>query len=56
MEIKRALEKKLSHKVDRSMVYKMLKRHGWRKVMPQPAHVQSNREKQELFKKTSPRR
>jgi transposase len=56
MEIKRALQKKLGHKVDRSMVYKMLKRHGWRKVMPRPAHVQSDHEKQELFKKTSPRR
>jgi transposase len=56
MEIKRVLEKKLGHKVDRSMVYKMLKRHGWRKVMPRPAHVQSDREKQEAFKKTSLRR
>lgn len=57
MELKRLLEKKLGHEVDRSMVYKMLKRHGWRKVMPRPAHVESEREKQEAFKKkTSPRR
>lgn len=56
MEIKRLLEKKLGREVDRSMVYKMLKRHGWRKVMPRPAHVQSDRDKQEAFKKTSPRR
>jgi transposase len=56
MEIKRVLEKTLGHEVDRSMVYKMLKRHGWRKVMSRPAHVQSDRDKQEAFKKTSPRR
>lgn len=56
MEIKWVLEEKLGHKVDRSMVYKMLKRHGWRKVMPRLAHVQSDREKQEAFKKTSLRR
>ena len=56
MEIKWVLGEKLGHKVDRSMVYEMLKRHGWRKVMPRPAHVQSDHEKQELFKKTSLRR
>ncbi len=56
MEIKQVLEKKLGHEVDRSMVYKMLKRHGWRKVMPRPAHVKADREKQEVFKKTSRRR
>lgn len=55
IEIKRTLERKLGHEVDRSMIYKMLKRHGWRKIMPRPAHVQSNLEKQEAFKKTSRR-
>jgi transposase len=55
MEIKRVLEKRLGHEVDRSMVYKMLKRHGWRQVVPRPAHVQSDRDQQEAFKKTSPR-
>jgi transposase len=52
MEIKRVLEQRLGHEVDRSMVYKMLKRHGWRKVMPRPAHVESKRETQEAFKKS----
>ena len=56
MEIKRALEKQLGHEVDPSMVYKMLKRQGWRKVVPRPAHVESDVEAQRAFKKTSKKR
>jgi len=56
MEIKRTLEKKLGHPVDKSMVYKMLKRHGWRKVVPRPAHEKADPERQAAFKKTSPQR
>jgi len=55
-EIKTALERQLGHRVDRSMVYKMLKRHGWRKVAPRPGHVDADPERRETFKKTSPRR
>jgi len=56
MEIKRTLEKKLGHQVDKSMVYKMLKRHGWRKVMPRPAHEKADPKRQAVFKKTSRKR
>ncbi len=55
-EIQHALETKLGHDVDPSMVYKMLKRHGWRKTVPRPAHVESDAEAQQAFKKTSPKR
>ena len=52
-EIKRALESRLGHKVHKSMVYKLLKRQGWRKVVPRPFHVDADKEEQEAFKKTS---
>jgi transposase len=55
-EIQRQLEKKLGHPVDRSMVYKMLQRHGWRKVVPRTAHEKSDPERQAAFKKTSRKR
>jgi len=51
-EIQRALEKKVGHPVDKSMVYKMLQRHGWRKVVPRTAHEKSDPERQAAFKKT----
>lgn len=51
-EIKRALEKKLGHPVDKSMVYKLLKRWGWRKIVPRPAHEKADPERQAAFKKT----
>jgi len=52
-EIKRALESRLGHKVHKSMVYKLLKRHGWRKLVPRPFHVDADKQEQEAFKKTS---
>ena len=55
-DIKAALEQKLGFEVDDSMVYKLLKRNGWRKVVPRPSHVESDAAAQETFKKTSPRR
>jgi transposase len=54
--IQRALEKKLGRSVDKSMVSKMLKRHGWRKVVPRPAHEESDPQEQAAFKKTSRKR
>lgn len=54
--IQRALEKKLGHPVDKSMISKMLKRHGWRKIAPRPAHEESNPERQAEFKKNSRKR
>jgi transposase len=48
------LEKYLGHKVHETTVYRMLKRHGWRKIMPRSTHPKSSKEKRETFKKTSP--
>ena len=53
-QIKAAYEKKLGHSVHETTVYRMLKRHGWRKVMPRPFHVDSKKDEQEAFKKNSP--
>jgi transposase len=52
-EIKRALESRLGHQVHKTMVYKLLKRQGWRKLVPRPCHVEADKEEQETFKKTS---
>ncbi len=55
-EIKRAFEAQICHEVDESTIYRLLKRHGWRKLVPRPRHPQANREAQDQFKKTSRRR
>jgi len=51
--IKLAYEKALGHKVPKSTVYRMLERHGWRKLAPRPCHPKSDAEAQKTFKKTS---
>jgi transposase len=50
-EIKAALEKKLGRSVHKSTVYRILKRHQWRKVMPRPKHPKQDKEAVEAFKK-----
>jgi transposase len=52
-EIKAALEKRLGHGVHKTTVYRILKRHGWRKISPRPYHVEAKKEEQETFKKNS---
>ena len=34
-------------------VYRMLERHGWRKIVPRPTHPQADPERREAFKQTS---
>ncbi|MBF0583189.1 MAG: winged helix-turn-helix domain-containing protein [Magnetococcales bacterium] len=53
-EIHRALEERVGHKVAISTTYRLLKRHGWRKLAPRPKHSQSDKEEQEAFKKNFP--
>jgi transposase len=36
--IKLAYEKKVGHKIGGEQIYRVLKRHGWRKVMPRSKH------------------
>jgi transposase len=49
--IQAAYEKKVGHKVKNSVVYRMLERHGWRKVVPRHKHKKSSDEVQDEWKK-----
>lgn len=53
-EIKRALEQEVGNTVAASTVYRMLDRHGWRKVVPRPRHPKADMQAQSAFKKTPP--
>lgn len=44
----------VGEEVSLAFVYKLLHRHGWRKLGPRPRHVKADREAQEEFKKNSP--
>jgi transposase len=50
-EVKAAYEQKVGHKVPKSTVYRMLGRHGWRKIIPYRRHPKADSDKQEVFKK-----
>lgn len=52
-KIKEALEQNIGHSVAESTVYRLLNRHGWRKIVPRPAHPKTNKEEQEEFKKNT---
>jgi transposase len=54
-EIKQALEKRLGRPVHKTTVYRLLKRHGWRKITPRTYHLDGKKEQQEDFKKNSPK-
>lgn len=48
-----ALEEKLGRKIHHSQVYRMLARHGWRKLSPDSIHPKADAAKQEDWKKNS---
>ena len=48
------VQKAVGQEVSLAYLYKLLKRHGWRKTGPRPRHVKASREAQESFKKNSP--
>jgi len=50
-EIKTALEKQLGHTVHKTTIYRLLQRHGWRKIAPRSKHPKQNKEAVEAFKK-----
>jgi len=50
--IHRAYEQAVGKKVAKSTVYRMLHRHGWRKIAPRRRHPNADKEAQEAFKKT----
>lgn len=37
-EIKKAYQDKVDHKVSETQIYYVLRRHGWRKIMPRSKH------------------
>jgi transposase len=53
--IHEALERHLGRTVPASTVYRMLARHGWRKVTPDTCHPKRDEQAQENFKKNSTR-
>ncbi len=55
-EIWRAFGVRVGHQVDESTIYRLLNRHGWRKLMPRPRHPKADPQAQEQFKKTLQRR
>jgi transposase len=54
-EIVQAYRERCGQEVARSTVYRLLQRHGWRKVMPRPRHPKADVAAQAAFKKTAPR-
>jgi transposase len=54
--LRAALAQKLGRPVAASVVYRMLARHGWRKVAPDSRHPKSDPLAQEEWKKNSPKR
>jgi transposase len=52
-EIRKALEKRLGCSAHITSVYRLLKRHGWRKLVPRPVHAEAREERQAEFKKNS---
>ncbi len=50
-DIKAAYEAKIGRKVPKSTVYRMLERHGWRKIALRPHHPKTDPLAQESFKK-----
>ena len=53
--LRAALATRLSRAVTHSVVYRMLARHGWRKVAPDTRHPNSDPAAQEQWKKNSPK-
>lgn len=53
--VKEAYEKRVGRTVPKSTVYRLLKRHGWRKLAPRRQHPKADLAKQDVFKKNSAR-
>src|SRR5437773_4677111 len=54
--IRAALAQRLGRSVAASVVWRLLARHGWRKVAPDTRHPKSDPAAQEAWKKNSPKR
>lgn len=52
--VKTAYEQAVGHEVPDSTIYRLLARHGWRKLAPDTRHPKADPQAQEAFKKNSP--
>ncbi len=50
--IHRAYEERVGHQVHETTIYRLLERHGWRKLFPRSRHPKADLQAQEAFKKT----
>lgn len=53
-ELQQAYRDRVGKEVARSTLYRLLQRHGWRKVVPRPRHPKADVAAQAAFKKTAP--
>lgn len=53
-EIQRAYEERIGKPVHETTIYRLLARHGWRKLLPRSRHPKADIQAQEAFKKNSP--
>jgi transposase len=51
--LRAAYENQVKHPVAKSTLYRLLARHGWRKLVPRPHHPDASAEAQQAFKKSS---
>jgi transposase len=51
--LRAAYEKQVEHPVAKSTLYRLLARHGWRKLVPRPYHPEASVQAQQAFKKSS---
>jgi transposase len=54
-EVQQAYRERSGRQVARSTIYRLLERHGWRKLVPRPRHPKADVAAQAAFKKTAPR-
>jgi transposase len=51
IDLRPTIEAAMGQPVSRSYLYDLLQRHGWRKVVPRPRHVEADPAAQEAYKK-----
>lgn len=53
-DIQKVYEEKIGRRVQKSTIYAVLHRHGWRKIAPRPSHPKGNSSQKEIFKASFP--
>ena len=52
--VRKLFEEKVGGKIGKNTAYRLLHRHGWRKIAPRPYHPKQKADAIETFKKTGP--